>query len=47
MIVANAAPVIPDFTTGYVYLLVVATVLVTFVTSLRLLNKKKVIPEIS
>lgn len=46
MIVAGAAPVIPDFTTGYVYLLVVATVLVAFVVSIKVINRKKVIPGI-
>ena len=41
MIVAGATSVIPDFTEGYLLLLVLAIVLVAFVTSIRLLNKKK------
>lgn len=47
MIVANAAQVIPDFTTGYVYLIVLAAVLVAFVAVIKVINKKKVYPDIS
>lgn len=46
MLVAGAASAIPDFTTGYVYLLVVAMVLVAFVVSIKVINRKKVIPGI-
>lgn len=42
MIVAGAAQVIPDFTTGYVYLMILATVLVAFVASIKVINRKKV-----
>jgi lactate permease len=47
IIVAGAASAVPDFTTGYVYLMVLATVLVAFVAVIRLLNKKKVYPGMS
>jgi len=47
MIVANAPQVIPDFTVGYVYLMVLVAVLVAFVATIKLINKKKVIPDIS
>ena len=47
MIVAGASTVIPDLTEGYVYLLVLAAVLVGFVVSIRLLNKKKVVSKIN
>ena len=47
MIVANAAAAIPDFTTGYGYLLVLAGVLVAFVATIILINKKKVYQDIS
>lgn len=42
MIVAGASPVIPDFTTGYVYLTILATVLVAFVAVIKVINRKKV-----
>ncbi len=42
MIVAGASTVIPDFTTGYVYLMILATVLVAFVASIKVINRKKV-----
>ena len=46
MIVAGAATAIPDFTVGYVYLAVLVTVLVAFVASIKVINRKKVIPGI-
>ncbi|HEV7348614.1 lactate permease LctP family transporter [Telluribacter sp.] len=47
MIVAGRASVIPDFTQGYVYLMILATVLVAFVASIWFMNKKKVYPKMS
>ncbi len=47
MIVANAAVLTPDFTTGYVYLLVLASVLVAFVAAIKVVNRKKVLPKVS
>ncbi|MBU1820937.1 MAG: lactate permease LctP family transporter [Bacteroidetes bacterium] len=46
MIVAGATSVVPDFTTGYVYLMILATVLVAFVASIKVINRKKVVPGI-
>lgn len=46
MIVAGAAAVIPDFTTGYVYLMILAVVLVAFVASIKVITRKKAIPGI-
>lgn len=43
MIVAGAAQVVPDFTTGYVYLMILAAVLVAFVATITIINRKKVI----
>ena len=42
MIVAGASTAIPDFTTGYVYLTILATVLVAFVAAIKIINRKKV-----
>jgi lactate permease len=47
MIVAGAAPAVVDFTTGYVYLMVLVTVLVAFVAGIKIVNKKKVMPGMS
>ncbi len=46
MIVAGAAQVIPDFTTGYVYLTILAAVLVAFVATIIVVNRKKVSPVV-
>ncbi|MPR35922.1 L-lactate permease [Salmonirosea aquatica] len=47
MIAAGAASVIPDFTEGYLYLLILAIVLVVFVAAVKVINRKKVFPRIS
>ena len=47
MIAANAAQVIPNFTEGYVYLIILALVLVAFVTGIKVVNRKKALPGIS
>ena len=41
MIVAGTSTVVPDFTKGYVYLLVLAAILVAFVAAIKVINKKK------
>ncbi|WP_373516094.1 L-lactate permease [Persicitalea sp.] len=46
MIVAGTAAAVTDFTEGYVYLMVLATVLVAFVASIKVINRKKVIPNV-
>jgi lactate permease len=40
LIVANTATIIPDFTKGYVYILVLALILIGFFTSLKLIKNK-------